>query len=67
MLHVALRWGRDPLWRGERQVAMMEKAKILVVDDEPTILDYLKEFLEGKGYVVTPGIPHLTMHEACKG
>ena len=32
---------------------MMEKAKILVVDDEPTILDYLKEFLEGKGYVVT--------------
>ena len=31
----------------------MENAKILVVDDEPAVLDYLKEFLEGKGYVVT--------------
>lgn len=32
---------------------MMERAKILVVDDEPAISDYLKEFLEGKGYLVT--------------
>jgi len=32
---------------------MMENAKILVVDDEPGIREYLKEFLEGKGYAVT--------------
>lgn len=32
---------------------MTDNARILVVDDEPMVLDYLKEFLEGKGYVVT--------------
>lgn len=32
---------------------MMEKSRILVVDDEPGVRELLKEFLETKGYVVT--------------
>ena len=32
---------------------MMEQARILVVDDDPGVLGYLKEFLDGKGYLVT--------------
>lgn len=34
-------------------MTMMEQARILVVDDELEVCEYLKEFLEGKGYVVT--------------
>jgi len=32
---------------------MMERARILVVDDEPEICEVLKEFLEARGYLVT--------------
>lgn len=31
----------------------MENARILVADDDPDILEYLKEFLGGKGYSIT--------------
>jgi len=31
----------------------MERARILVVDDEPEICEVLKEFLEARGYLVT--------------
>ncbi len=31
----------------------MEQPRILVVDDEPEVCEYLKEFLEAKGYAVT--------------
>lgn len=31
----------------------MEQPRILVVDDEPGVCEYLREFLEAKGYAVT--------------
>jgi CheY-like chemotaxis protein len=35
------------------RVEMTEKTRILVVDDEPGVLEVLKEFLETRGYQVT--------------